>query len=79
MYISFFIKDICGYFQCAPLPCLETGKVVWALLSTINGFASTQLSDILMSYRCSDIFSTKQGTFFVIKVCPKYLLTSYQN
>ena len=28
-------------------------------LSTINGFGSTQLSNILMSYRCSDIFLTK--------------------
>ena len=24
-------KDICGYFQCAPFPRLETGKVVWVL------------------------------------------------
>ena len=26
-----FVKDICGYFQCAPFPRLETGKVVWVL------------------------------------------------
>ena len=25
------IKDICGYFQCAPFPRLQTGKVVWVL------------------------------------------------
>ena len=25
------IKDICGYFQCAPFPHLQTGKVVWVL------------------------------------------------
>ena len=25
------IKDICGYFPCAPFPRLETGKVVWVL------------------------------------------------
>ena len=25
------IKDICGYFPCAPFPHLETGKVVWVL------------------------------------------------
>ena len=24
-------KDICGYFQCAPFPRLQTGKVVWVL------------------------------------------------
>ena len=34
-------------------------KLSWPCLSTINGFGSTQLSDILMSYRCSDIFFTK--------------------
>ena len=28
---SFYIKDICGYFQCAPFPRLQTGKVVWVL------------------------------------------------
>ena len=26
-----FVKDICGYFQCAPFPRLQTGKVVWVL------------------------------------------------
>ena len=26
-----FLKDICGYFQCAPFPRLQTGKVVWVL------------------------------------------------
>ena len=36
-------KDICGYFQCAPFPRLQTGKVVWSCLSTLNGFGSTQL------------------------------------
>ena len=25
------VKDICGYFQCAPFPRLETDKVVWVL------------------------------------------------
>ena len=25
------IKDICGYFHCAPFPRLETGKVVWVV------------------------------------------------
>ena len=25
------LKDICGYFQCAPFPRLQTGKVVWVL------------------------------------------------
>ena len=24
-------RDICGYFQCAPFPRLETGKIVWVL------------------------------------------------
>ena len=27
----FSLKDICGYFQCAPFPRLQTGKVVWVL------------------------------------------------
>ena len=26
-----WFKDICGYFQCAPFPRLQTGKVVWVL------------------------------------------------
>ena len=26
-----YIKDICGYFPCAPFPRLETSKVVWFL------------------------------------------------
>ena len=26
-----FVKDICGYFPCAPFPRLETAKVVWVL------------------------------------------------
>ena len=30
-------------------------KLSGSCLSTINGFGSTQLSDMLMSYRCSDI------------------------
>ena len=34
-------------------------KLSGSCLSTINGFGSTQLSDILMSYRCSDICLTK--------------------
>ena len=25
------LKDICGYFQCAPFPRLQTGKDVWVL------------------------------------------------
>ena len=25
------VKDICGYFPCAPFPRLETDKVVWVL------------------------------------------------
>ena len=25
------LKDICGYFQCAPFPRLQPGKVVWVL------------------------------------------------
>ena len=28
---TLFLKDICGYFQCAPFPRLQTGKVVWVL------------------------------------------------
>ena len=28
---TFPFKDICGYFQCAPFPRLQTGKVVWVL------------------------------------------------
>ena len=31
LLIQVHFKDICGYFQCAPLPRLETGKVVWVL------------------------------------------------
>ena len=31
-------------------------KLSGSCLSTINGFGSIQLSDILISYRCSDIF-----------------------
>ena len=34
-------------------------KLSGSCLSTINGFGLTQLSDILMSYHCSDIFLTK--------------------
>ena len=34
-------------------------KLSGSCLSIINGIGSTQLSDILMSYRCSDIFLTK--------------------
>ena len=37
----------------------KRGKLSGFCLSTINGFGSTQLSDILMSYCCSDIFLTK--------------------
>ena len=29
--IPVLLKDIYGYFQCAPFPRLETGKVVWVL------------------------------------------------
>ena len=28
---NYSVKDICGYFQCAPFPRLQTGKVVWVL------------------------------------------------
>ena len=35
-------------------------KLSGSCLSTINGFGSTKLSDILMSYRCSEIFLTKE-------------------
>ena len=31
LIIIIVIKDICGYFQCAPFPRLQTGKVVWVL------------------------------------------------
>ena len=31
MYVSPPLKDICGYFQYALFPRLETGKVVWVL------------------------------------------------
>ena len=34
-------------------------KLSGSCLSTIYGFGSTQLSENLMSYRCSDIFLTK--------------------
>ena len=33
----------------------EWVKLSGSCLSTINGFGSTQLSDMLMSYQCSDI------------------------
>ena len=37
-------------------------------LSTIYGIGSTQLSDTLMSYRCSDIFLTfNQGLLYLLK------------
>ena len=36
----------------------KRGKLSGSCFSTINGFGSTQLSEILMSYRCSDIFLT---------------------
>ena len=29
--ISLILKDICGYFQCAPFPRLQTEIVVWVL------------------------------------------------
>ena len=62
------LQDICGYFQCASFPRLETGKVVWSCFSTINGFGSTQLSEILMSYRCSDIFLTNYSNLSVSEI-----------
>ena len=37
----------------------KRGKLSGSCLSTNNGFGSTQLSVILLSYRCSDIFLTK--------------------
>ena len=52
-------KDICGYFQCAPFPRLQTGKVVWVLSFDPKRIRINTASDILMSYRCSDIFFTK--------------------
>ena len=30
LFLEMF-KDICGYFQCASFPRLQTGKVVWVL------------------------------------------------
>ena len=50
-------------------------KLSGSCLSTFHGFGSTQLSDILIQYPCSDIYRQNK----VIKVCPKYLLTFYQN
>ena len=29
--VDIMFKDICGYFQCAPFPRVETGKDVWVL------------------------------------------------
>ena len=29
--LKVLFKDICGYFQCASFPRLQTGKVVWVL------------------------------------------------
>ena len=31
LYENIHVKDICGYFQCAPFPRLQTGKVVLVL------------------------------------------------
>ena len=56
----FYIKDICGLIPCASFP--RVGKQVklsGSCLSTIYGFGPTQLSDTLMSYRCSEDFLTK--------------------
>ena len=37
------VKDICGYFQCAPFLVCKRGKLSGSCLSTLNGFGSTQL------------------------------------
>ena len=50
-------------------------KLSASCLLTFIGMGSKQLSDILMSYRCSNIFLTNK----VIKVCPKYRLTLSQH
>ena len=50
-------------------------KLSGSCFSTIYGVGSTQLSETLMSFLCSDIFLTKKE----IKVCPKSLLSFYQN
>ena len=50
-------------------------KLSGSCLSTFYGFGSTQLSDILMSYRCPT-FSWQNKA---IKVCVKYILAFYQN
>ena len=52
-------KDICGYFQCALFLRLQKGKVVWVLSFDPKRIRINTASDILMSYRCSDIFFTK--------------------
>ena len=51
-------------------------KMSRSCFSTIYGFRSTQLSNILISYRCSNISLKKNK---VMKVCPKYLLTFNQS
>ena len=50
-------------------------KLSGSCLSTFYGFGSTQLSDILISYRVLT-FSWQNK---VIKECPKYLFAFYQN
>ena len=64
------LKDICSLFLCESFPRQETGKVVWAP----SQFGPlTQLSENhidLLTFSCQNK---------VIKVCPKYLLSFYQN
>ena len=50
-------------------------KLSGSCILTINGFGSTQLSNIL----CHTGVPTFSLQIKVIKVYPKYLLTSYQN
>ena len=45
------VKDICGYFPCAPFPRLETGNVVW--VQSFDQFMDSDLTD----FRYSDVIS----------------------
>ena len=53
----------------------KRGKLSGSCLSTINGFGSTQLP-IFLCHIGVPTFSWQNK---VMKVCPKYLLTSFQN
>ena len=63
------LKDICGYFQCAPFPRLETGKVIW-VRCTINRSHSTPCKKAEFEYlqifpgHCLDSFLPVSG-----KIC----------